>query len=514
MSRAVWFSLATAVAVLAVLSQTAAADDTGFHLLAARLIGAGRLPYRDFFYQHPPLYPLLSAAWMHVFGETWRSAHALSVVLLAGGLYLAARFVVARIQDARWRAVGAAMTIWFIALQEQTALTATADVQAPLLWLLLLAALTLLTGDQPISARRIFWAGAAAGGAAATSLFALPPLAVLLVWSVARAPRLARGRQTLWLAAGLALGLAPLVALAFPSWSAAWRDIIAYQLFYRGGHRGAFAFDYDRRMDLLRVYSTWLTSAQPLMLGALALVGLAYAGRAFRPGGLERSALPVPTLEPSGIGPGDRTAAELRLCGWMALASALVVAIPNPTYFGYFAHMLPFVAILAGVGLGAVGSRLVPNVPPVWLALGIGAVFALGLARPAHLSPGQAYWRELDDVMRFADRVTPAGGELYASEEDMYFLSRRLPPEGLENSYAVELPASEAAASHAATWTEIDGWLAGGRFATVVVRTEDPRVAALSLLARYKQSARFGASRHYLVLWDGIGPSTGKESSR
>src|SRR5262245_37534398 len=73
--------------------------DEGFHLLAAQLIVAGKGPYLDFFYQHPPLYIYLVAAWMKVFGRTWRSAHGLSALLTGACVLLAARFV--------WRWFGA-----------------------------------------------------------------------------------------------------------------------------------------------------------------------------------------------------------------------------------------------------------------------------------------------------------------------------------------------------------------------------------------------------------------------
>src|SRR5262249_6015758 len=66
--------------------------DEGFHLLAAQLIAAGKRPYLDFFYQHTPLYIYVVAAWMKVFGGTWRSAHCLSVLLTGASILLAGRF--------------------------------------------------------------------------------------------------------------------------------------------------------------------------------------------------------------------------------------------------------------------------------------------------------------------------------------------------------------------------------------------------------------------------------------
>src|SRR5262245_11562663 len=73
--------------------------DEGFHLLAAQQINAGRRPYIDFFYQHPLLFAYLNAAWMRVFGENWRAAHALSALGTAGCAFLMGQFVFTRLRE-------------------------------------------------------------------------------------------------------------------------------------------------------------------------------------------------------------------------------------------------------------------------------------------------------------------------------------------------------------------------------------------------------------------------------
>lgn len=80
--------------------------DEGFHLLAAQLINAGKKPYIDFFYQHTPLCAYLNGGWMRVFGESWRSAHALAALLTGACIVLVACFVFGRFREPGWRLAG------------------------------------------------------------------------------------------------------------------------------------------------------------------------------------------------------------------------------------------------------------------------------------------------------------------------------------------------------------------------------------------------------------------------
>jgi hypothetical protein len=55
--RLLWVAPATLVIALLAYSQAVAYfGNESFHLLAAQLINAGKRPYLDFFYQHPPLF--------------------------------------------------------------------------------------------------------------------------------------------------------------------------------------------------------------------------------------------------------------------------------------------------------------------------------------------------------------------------------------------------------------------------------------------------------------------------
>jgi hypothetical protein len=83
---------------LAVYAQTVAfAWDEGFHLLAAQLIiRNGKTPYLDFFFPQAPLNAYWNAGWMRLFGDTWRTAHAVAGMIGAAGVLLAAHAVYRR----------------------------------------------------------------------------------------------------------------------------------------------------------------------------------------------------------------------------------------------------------------------------------------------------------------------------------------------------------------------------------------------------------------------------------
>src|SRR6267378_6595023 len=75
--------------------------DESLHLVAAQLMNAGRKPYLDFFYQHPPLFAWLIAVSMRVFGENWRVVHVLSALLTGGCVLLTAVYVFTRVRAAK-----------------------------------------------------------------------------------------------------------------------------------------------------------------------------------------------------------------------------------------------------------------------------------------------------------------------------------------------------------------------------------------------------------------------------
>src|SRR5271163_1144785 len=90
--------------------------DEGFHLLAAQLILSGKRPYLDFFHAQTPLYAYWNAGWMRIFGQSWRTAHAVSTLLTGGAVMLTADLALALFRGLRGRlawALMAAMLVGF-----------------------------------------------------------------------------------------------------------------------------------------------------------------------------------------------------------------------------------------------------------------------------------------------------------------------------------------------------------------------------------------------------------------
>jgi uncharacterized membrane protein len=177
-----WVLLASLTALLLAFSQTVAFyGDEGFHLLAARLVNAGRRLYLDFFYPHAPLYVYVSAAWMRVVGDTWRSVHALSALGTSTSIALVAWYVFTRSRGSRWRLANAAsaallmglnaLVIWYGTIGQPYGLSLVLIVAA---FLLVVASVDRVGGPQP------FLAGVCAGTAAA-SLLLTAPVAPILV---------------------------------------------------------------------------------------------------------------------------------------------------------------------------------------------------------------------------------------------------------------------------------------------------------------------------------------------
>src|SRR5205807_2713241 len=94
-------------------SQTRAfAWDEGYHLLAAKLVKDGKRLYLDFCFPQTPLNTYWNAAWMRVFGESWRAIHVVAALLCCGTAWLTAGYARSRFPDKMWRgAAGLAVLV-------------------------------------------------------------------------------------------------------------------------------------------------------------------------------------------------------------------------------------------------------------------------------------------------------------------------------------------------------------------------------------------------------------------
>jgi hypothetical protein len=202
-------------------------------------------------------------------------------------------------------------------------------------------------------------------------------------------------------------------------------DVVGYHLLYR-------ATWVDRPLsarEILRTLASWLNSTQALLLMLLAGVAL--------------------TVPPSPSEWAEQRRREFRFCGWLVAGLALFLAAPLPTYPHYFILVVPFVSILAALGMNVLGARLWPSARPLYVVLPLLVLFTLGLAKVAVQLRWTFFaprWAMVEELAREVNRVTPRDGLVHASEV-VLFAARRLPPPGMENSFVslLRLPPEQLA---------------------------------------------------------------------
>ncbi len=456
----------------------------GFHLVAAQLINAGKKPYLDFFYQHPPFYLYVNAAWMRLVGETWRSADALATLLTVASLVLVAQFMFSRLPAPSWRLAGAITAALLVGLHVLVIRLGTVGQPYGLcLFLTVLGFRLVIAAVDQAAGFLPACAGLCSGAAAASLLFAAPAGPVLLFWMLRHNRAGSRRNKCFQFLAGTAVGLLPLVWLAAQGHRQVLFDVVGYHLFYRRPDAWSY-LQHD-----LKVLTGWLDSARALLMVLLAGLGLMFLTQ-----------------------PGEwlaRRQKELYLCLWLALGLAVLPAVANPTFSGYFLLLIPFLSMLAAVGFYAIGIRFWAPRRPMWLVLAVAGFLVLGTAKWffQQRSMFQFRWQNYERIANEVNRVTPKEDLLYASPE-IYFAARRLPPPGLENPFSSSLPPTAAGLLHFATTSEVEGWLAEGRFATVVLADNGSRAEALGLSRLYAKHKRLDG---FDLFWDKIAARSGRQ---
>ncbi|MBI3696748.1 MAG: hypothetical protein HY238_18155 [Acidobacteria bacterium] len=460
-------------------SQTAAwYGDEEYHLLASQLINGGRKPFVDFFYNHPPLYIYWNAGWMKLFGESWRSAHALSALATGAGLLLAARFVFTRLPAPAWRLAGGIAAALLAGLHFKLIQFGTISQAYGLCLFLMVGSFRLTTAAaHREGATAALWAGLCAGAAAASSLLSAPVAPILLLWMLRHNRAGHRLRKCAWFLLGVSVPFLPLAWLATQAPGQVRFGLFEFHLFHRAPSYRASA-----RWNL-RVLTGWLHSIQGLLLALLAATGLRFLAH--------RNEW------------ASRGREEFELCAWLTLGLGVFLAVPYPTHGQYFILLLPFVGILAALGLYEIGSGIRKLPRPAWLVLPAVGLFAAGLVKPAlELRPEYTFrWQRMERIAREVNRVTPKGGLVWA-DEGIYFAARRVPPSGLENSFSHDLriPPDQVAILRVVPRSRLYEWVAGGRFDTVSSCWGfDPQQDSLGLLRVY---ARHLELDNCHVFWD------------
>ncbi|HEY1754715.1 MAG TPA: hypothetical protein VGG72_04930 [Bryobacteraceae bacterium] len=474
-----WCAAGLLAAGIIVYSQTLAfAWDEGFHLLAAQLILRGKRPYLDFLHPQAPLYAYWNAALMRVFGESWRMVHAVSSLAVTGMALLTAQFVLTRIEDRSWRLAGALCAMVLVGLNSTILWYGTIGQPYAMCLLLTVAAfrLTVLAEERGSArgyATACAGAGFCGGAAAACSLLTAPFAPVLLVWTFVHGGA-NRMKKCLAFVAGAAIPFLPLAWLFVQGPRQVLFGVFQYHALYRAvDWPGAGKQNVD-------VATAWMNNYEAVLLIGLASLGLTYiVGRS--------------NWQP-------RTTREFYLCVWLIAAESAYLCIPRPTFGRYYMFVMPFLAMLSAVGLYAIaaqiGSLLLPWRYPLALAMVLSAAFV----KYSVDALNEYSWKDLIANAAKVEQVTAPGATLYA-DEHVYFLTKRMPPSGMEymDSHKLQLPDDVAEKMHVLSTAKLDAEVAAGDFATISICNNGDRVTALGLPGPYTEKDEVAACD---VFWD------------
>jgi hypothetical protein len=184
--------------------------------------------------------------------------------------------------------------------------------------------------------------------------------------------------------------------------------------------------------------------------------------------------------------------AEFYLCGWLAVGLGAEAGSAHPTFARYFLLTVPFLAILAAMGLYAIASRVFESRRPLWALLPVVVILVFGLGQSLYDHRTLGDWSDYERLAKKIEEVTPRDALLFANEP-MYFLTRRTPPPGLELYYShkVDLGPAENARMHILTSAELKRMVLSGMFATAYTCDED-EITGYRLPQLYKQRADIG----------------------
>ena len=317
--------------------------DEGFHILAAYLIHTGKRPYLDFFFPQTPLNAYCNAAWMTLFGPSWRIVHAVAAMATMGSVILMVGYVFALFRDHRlqlgrqlgrhsgWPLAAALAGLALFGLRSEVWIVGALSQAYPLC--LLLVAVAFRVAIVAVARPRVAMsalAGLCAGTAAACSLLTAAVSPVLLIWMWLHNRAGNRWTKCAAFVGGAMVAFVPVMALFARGPHQVIFNILKYHSVYRRvSWAGATSHD-------IGVATDWVNSSPTLLFVLLAIAGLFF---------LQKSQT---FFIEKNVGTGRR--AELWLCLWLALAIGAQNLLAHPTFPMYFVFMIPFLTVLAVVG--------------------------------------------------------------------------------------------------------------------------------------------------------------------
>lgn len=446
-------------------------DDEGVYAAAAQLVAAGRQPYRDFYFAHPPLGPLLLAPAAAYHFTNWGSPTSFMMLRYAALLYSTLTVgLVFLIGWRLWGVPGGVVSGLLLAIDPGSVFWVGRHVllEGPYLFLTALAVLAYVlarewTAPPPALLFCVGFFAAAAGGVKLQGVIVLAAIALDLLLR-------RRARLLVPVLGGVICLLLPLGAYLYwlraddPLGQFVWMQLLRPADGLRGfGARVAQL----RTADPLGTAAA-LTATAPLPLflvaGALALLALpalSLASRAHREtgaalrlqrlpddpfeGALPASARSRPTL--AMVGATSLTAPATPTAGWTLLlpwtALVLMGLLAARSYYAHYSVALALpLALLAGVLPLAIGRALRGG----WLGRGYGAALAVAsvalclwlvpvawrLDRAAH--PDRLY----TILGRYAGDAIGPDGAVFALDAQIPFRAARHPARGEHDRFIVD----------------------------------------------------------------------------
>jgi len=436
--------------------------DESYHLLASQLMAGGKIPYIDFCFPQAPLNAYWNAGWMRLLGFYWRVPHAFAALFTIGAAGLTARYVLRHFPVASWRGAAALSALLLTGLNAMVFIFGPLQAYGISLFMLVAAFRVVVREVDREGLRGAAAVGLFAGAAAASTLLSAAAAPVLLGWMLYYNRAGSRWGKLCAYAIGASVPFTPVLWLAAKGPRQTWFNLVQYHTTFRK------LYWPDTTRHDLEVLTSWIDSGQALMLGLLAVAGLVYIAR--------RSQWPAALK------------AEFYLCAWLAAALSAEVGRAHPTFPRYFVLAVPFLAILATVGLYAIASRVWEADQTRWAVAAVSAIMLLGLGKALYdRDQVSDHWNSYERLAKKIDEVTPRDALLFA-DEPIYFLTQRVPPPGLElsNSHKVDLGPQENALLHILKEAEVKREVQAGMFATAYSCDEDD-IKDYGLVSLYRQ---------------------------
>jgi hypothetical protein len=415
--------------------------DEGYHLVAAQSILRGKRPYLDFCFPQSPLNAYWNAAWMFLFGDTWRTAHVIAALLTASAVVLTAEHVRRRFAVPEWRMPLAIAAVFLYGLNAKVFFFGPVGQAYGICLFCIVAAYR--AAVRAAEDHRLIFAGAAglfASAAANSSLLTAPVPIVLLIWMIVCNHAGSRGGKAAAFLTGAAAACIPLAWLFAQGPRQTVFSLIEYQARYRRvDWPGAISHD-------IGVLLSALDSSQALVLGVLAVGGLMFVRKApWKPA--ERS--------------------EFYLCAWLSAAEIVFIANGHPNFQQYYMFAVPFLAILACAAIYAAGSRLAGPDRPFWPVFVPCLIVFLACAKSVCERREHESWEDAEALAQKIREIHPAPPIL--ADDAIYFLLRYPIAPGFElsDSHKLDLDPAIMAKMHLVSNGELERQIRSGYYELV-----------------------------------------------